>query len=332
MEKVEKKSYDMNLKRAIKLLNMPKDWFNTDEKIDLYYKARDYIREHKDLKNMLTSRHIRSAELEANGEAIDIYNNLVEKDEKVMEKVKKYSDETKNKSIDRGIVKIYEDEKCRKYISKYDIMYYNGPKSVAESNLRSDYTGSNCIDRFFRRKDPETGEEIDVPTSEYYIEYFSGIIENIKKEQERESKSLKNRILRFFKRDKGNKKDEKQDVIDILSNLIGQIEDVRDAKAFIDDVYEKCKNVAYNELVKDKKEASDLAKKNVIAEIGLDPQDVKLEDKIDKLIERNQTLNSPYNYRASQPISETERKELKDTKKINNYRTESKDSNDDLEL
>lgn len=51
-----KEKYEMDLKRAISLISMPSEWFNTDEKIDLRNRAREFIRENKDMQNIFRGK------------------------------------------------------------------------------------------------------------------------------------------------------------------------------------------------------------------------------------------------------------------------------------
>lgn len=303
MDNLSNKSYDMNFRRAIKLMRMPEDWFNTQEKAELRSRAISFLNSNPEFS--ATAEAIRTGKvtdadrLEAKKKSKAAYDTALEGNTNLQEAENAILEEDKNHDIVREIFEL--------------------DHSLTGSFI--DYLYLQKGDLFFAG----TGGR---PVIEEYKERLTNRIKQMKEEKAKEDKRIKNRISKFFKRITGKKIEPDQEEILIGKNemLLGRIDEFISKKQYIDKVHAACDEIGYADLHR-KLEQYHTAIRNFIHQLGYDEQELYAEqlekwngwtDKARAEVEgRFDSIASAVYY----DLPTKDKFEARDTKNISNYRS-----------
>lgn len=293
-------THEMDYKRAIKLLKMPANWFNTEQKAELRNKAISFLNKNPEfaatVKTIVEGKVTDEDRSEAWKKSKARYDLALKGNTKLQDAEKTLEEERQTEELCKEMEELYESHRkefgLKRYQNLFDLTEPGGP-----------------------------------PYMEYYKERLESDIQHGKEEKDKKDKSIKVRITKFF--NKIRRKEEEPTPEEVLlkkkQELLARIDDLIAKQKYVEETRAACNKEGFMELdVKSERYHS--AIRNLIHLLGYDEQE--LYDKEGKIFHTPSIAKANVEARfvniaskAYDNLPTTDKFEARDTKNIPNFKT-----------
>ena len=301
---------EMDLKRAINIITMPNDWFNTPQKAELRNKAVRYIDNHPDLQEVYYGRVTLDDITGAKNEGKRRLNEFIQSNPESKRMKESIEREGKNHQLDREI--IAASEITKKYgiydgrISDEALSTINDPQHLSNSALRHSLVNDRNPDGSFTNR----------TVLEEYRDNLTRMIEQMRSKDSKELKKL------------GISEEQRDKDANYLKTVLDKVVDMKKSVDTLDGMEKKFIREAQAPLI-EKQKVFDKSFNKVCEELGL-PVYTEEEMRKDPVKRENyyrirdylDRLHS-YKYLDYTPETEYRSSTIKNTA---NYRTSPKDA------
>lgn len=300
-------THEMDYKRAIKLLRMPEDWFNTEQKAELRNKAITFLNMNPEFAATIKTIVEGKVTDHDYAEGQDNYDRALQGDKKLQE-AEATVEEAGTRKNSREL---------------YAEILYVGLKDILPEDLREElsYRDQDIMSLDHSIIDPKTG--LHPPFLKHLKEPLAQLVKQRTEEKDKKDKSIKNRMAKFFNKIRGKEVEPTPEEVLLkeTETLLAKIDDLVSKKELV----EKTRAICFKG-VTDKQRTHEVAIRNLIHLLGYDEQE--LYDKDGEVFHDTAMAKANVEARfaniaakAYHILPTTDKFEARDTKNIPSYRS-----------